>query len=515
MKLRLPPGLNERKFGRALAALAVAVGKEWVLSTDEDRASYVDPYAASDGAAHAPSAAVAPASVEEVQAVLRVANEHKLPLWPISRGKNFGYGGASPRLPGCVVLDLGRMKKILEVNEKLGFCVVEPGVGFYDLHEHLTRHRIAMEVGTPGNGWGSVIGNAVERGFSFRGDHSERICGMEVVLANGEIVRTGMGAMPGNPTWATFKHGFGPSWDQAFVQSNLGVITKMGLWLHPTPEEVVQLRVSLDRPEDLGWYVDTINPLRLRGVVDGNIAITSYMLSVIESSQRRDWYQGRDALPDEVIARIRADRKVGWWNGAIRIAGDPDVNDANLKKVQAALARHTRQEFPVTRALSAVQPARGPSVAPLKVANWYGGRGGHLSFSPVLPADGAQVVAQFLRTRARYIEYGIDYSSTWYNNGRTVANINLILANMEDPDQSGRAGKLFEALVADAAATGYGEYRTHLSYMDKVAATFSYNNHALRRLNEGVKDALDPNGILAPGKNGIWPAAYRNQRDIV
>ena len=41
---------------------------------------------------------------------------------------------------------------------------------------------------------------------------------------------------------------------------------------------------------------------------------------------------------------------------------------------------------------------------------------------------------------------------------------------------------------------------------------FDYNDHALRRFNERVKDAIDPNGILAPGRNGIWPAAWRNQR---
>jgi 4-cresol dehydrogenase (hydroxylating) len=48
--------------------------------------------------------------------------------------------------------------------------------------------------------------------------------------------------------------------------------------------------------------------------------------------------------------------------------------------------------------------------------------------------------------------------------------------------------------------------------MDTVADTYDFNNHALRRLNEKVKNALDPAGILAPGKSGIWPAAYAKER---
>ena len=472
MRLILPPGMSAQAFDRARNALRRVVGAQWVLDTDEDRETYLDPYATGDRRAHAPSGAVAPASVEELQAVLRVANEHRLPLWPISRGKNLGYGGASPRMPGTMVLDLGRLNRILEVDEKLGYCVVEPGVGFFELHEHLTKNRIGMEVGIPGNGWGSVVGNALERGFSFRGDHSENICGLEVVLPDGSLLRTGMVAMANGATWATARHGFGPSWDQAFVQSNYGV-------------------------------------------VNGNVQLTTYMMTVIDSTQRADWYTGRDSLPDSVIERIRAERGLGWWNGQVRVAGYADVNDGNLKRVQAALSKYSGKEYPFTRSLSAQTPARGPSVGPLKVANWYGGRGGHTSFSPVVPAVGSKVVEQFHRTRARYIEHGIDYSSTWYLNGRTVTNINLLLTNMDDPDLTARGNRLFHALVKDAAELGYGEYRTHLTYMDEVADTFSYNDHALRRFNERLKDAIDPNGILAPGRNGIWPAAWRKQRGSI
>jgi 4-cresol dehydrogenase (hydroxylating) len=68
------------------------------------------------------------------------------------------------------------------------------------------------------------------------------------------------------------------------------------------------------------------------------------------------------------------------------------------------------------------------------------------------------------------------------------------------------------ALIADARAHGYGEYRTHLDYMDAVAATYDFGGHALLRLNETVKNALDPKGIIAPGKSGIWPASHQKER---
>jgi 4-cresol dehydrogenase (hydroxylating) len=146
------------------------------------------------------------------------------------------------------------------------------------------------------------------------------------------------------------------------------------------------------------------------------------------------------------------------------------------------------------------------------MTNWYGGRGGHIGFSPAMPADARLVQQQFERTRRRYQESGLDYSGTFYNDGRSVTNVNLILYGRDDPDMKRRVHQLFTALVSDAKQLGYGEYRTHLSYMDDVAASFDFNNHALRTLNERVKDALDPNGVLAPGRNGIWPTAYRDRR---
>jgi 4-cresol dehydrogenase (hydroxylating) len=82
----------------------------------------------------------------------------------------------------------------------------------------------------------------------------------------------------------------------------------------------------------------------------------------------------------------------------------------------------------------------------------------------------------------------------------------------DDAQQADLAGDLLRVLISDARAAGYGEYRTHLAYMDFAAAQYNFNDGALLRLSETIKDALDPAGILSPGKQGVWPAAWRDRR---
>ena len=83
--LQLPPRTSAAAFQKALVAFTGVVGKEWVLATDQDRETYRDIYQFASQNTHVSGAAVAPASTEEVQALLRLANEHKIPLWPMSR----------------------------------------------------------------------------------------------------------------------------------------------------------------------------------------------------------------------------------------------------------------------------------------------------------------------------------------------------------------------------------------------------------------------------------------------
>lgn len=77
--------------------------------------------------------------------------------------------------------------------------------------------------------------------------------------------------------------------------------------------------------------------------------------------------------------------------------------------------------------------------------------------------------------------------------------------NREDAESKAKAHWLIKTLIKEYAENRWGEDRMHLELMDQIAETYFFNNRALMKWNERVKDALDPKGVLAPGKNGFWP----------
>lgn len=244
----VPPGVSDIAFRKAIDTLRHTLGLENVELVDGalkdgwymEHTNTHDMMSVLDEEAFVASAVVYPGSVPEVQKVVRWANEHLIPIWPISMGRNLGYGGAAPRVRGSVVVDLGRrMNRILNINRDDYTCLLEPGVSFYALHEEVEKRGYGelMWVDTPDMGGGSVIGNTLDRGVGYTpyGDHWATHSGLEVVLPTGEVVRTGMGAMTGSNTWQTFPYGFGPVVDGLFSQSNMGIVTKMGMTLMPNP----------------------------------------------------------------------------------------------------------------------------------------------------------------------------------------------------------------------------------------------------------------------------------------
>jgi 4-cresol dehydrogenase (hydroxylating) len=91
---------------------------------------------------------------------------------------------------------------------------------------------------------------------------------------------------------------------------------------------------------------------------------------------------------------------------------------------------------------------------------------------------------------------------------RTLVILCMFYVMPETPhNQAVRA--TFRRLVEVAAENGWGEYRTHTAFMDECARAYAFNGNALLRLQERIKDAVDPNGIISAGRYGIWPRHLR------
>jgi hypothetical protein len=221
--LPIPQGISKKAFLAAIDELKSSLGAQHVQLNEKEvkngwymeHPNTHDMMPLMDSEEFIASAVVYPGSVEDVQLITRWANKHLIPLFPISIGRNLGYGGAAPRVRGSVTIDLGRrMNKILDINAEDYTCLVEPGVTFYALHEEIVRRGLQdkMWIDTPDLGGGSVVGNTLDRGVGYTpyGDHWACHSGLEVVLPTGELVRTGMGALEGANTWQLFPYGFGP-----------------------------------------------------------------------------------------------------------------------------------------------------------------------------------------------------------------------------------------------------------------------------------------------------------------
>lgn len=508
----LPNGFSQSTFNDVMAKLAKIVGADNVHTTELHTTAYKDPYSLDD-ARFLPSAAVSPANNEEIKQILKLANQVKLPLWVVSAGKNYCYGGAAPVVNGTVVLDLKRMKKI-EVNEKLGYAIVEPGVSYFDLYEHLKKTKSDLWLDCAAPGWGSVMGNSLDYGVGYTpyADHAGQQCGMEVILPDGETIRTGMGAMEGTSVWGVFKHSFGPSLDGLFKQSNLGVVTKMGIWLMKQPETFIACRVAVEREEDIVPLIEITRDLRLRGHIQGAPAVGNWMRTLCGRTTQKEWWQGGGAIPPHIIEKMIAHFKIGYWNMNFGLYGGAEVTRLHLKVVEEAFKKIPGLTIkPTIYDKGAViggadrLMAGQPHLLAFSSLNWLGGYGAHIEYCPVVPMDGEIFYNRYKKTLKISNEYGFDcFSGILSTTDRAAVNTGQIIFDKSNAEQVKRVNEMFEVLIKSTIEDKLPIYRTHLSHMDAVAKTFNFENGSAMRTYQKLKRALDPQGILAQGKSGIY-----------
>lgn len=518
MKRYLPQGLTEGDFQAALAEFERAVGKENVFADlERDIPTYLDAYSSTDDSVHTAAAAVAPRTVEEVQAVLAVARKYSIPLWTISTGKNFAYGGPAPLLSGYVVVDLKRMNRILEVNVRDGYAVVEPGVSYFDLYKYLRANNIPLWIDCAAPGWGSVLGNLLDHGAGYTpyGEHLTVQCGMEVVLADGTIVETAAGALPNAKANHVYKWGTGPWIDGIFTQSGLGIVTKIGVWLMPEPPGYLPFMVTYPDEESLHAVTEAVRPLKLNMIIPNGATTVELLWEAATRVTRSQYYSGKGPLPPSARKRIMEDLEIGTWNFYAALYGPKPVIDNNLALIRDTMGAIPGAKFYFDRPGDVaweyrVKLMRGiPNMTEYSLMNWIGS-GAHMDFSPMSAPTGDDAMKLYHVIKDKVESRGFDYIGEFLIGWRDQHHIFMLIFDRTDPEERQRANQVFGEIINDAAAQGFGEYRTHLDFMDQVAATYNWNNGALWRLHERVRDALDPYGIMAPGKMGVWPRRMRS-----
>ncbi len=527
-----PPGVSERDFQTALRRLEEVVGREWLFATDEDVLLYRDGYSPLWGESEErmASAAVAPNSVEQVQGVVKIANDFGLPLYPISTGRNLTYGVSAPTYTGSVVVDLKRMNRILDVNERDKTCLVEPGVSYFDMYRHLRTNNIRLWIDTADPGWGGLIGNALDRGggytdVEFR-DHFDAHCGMEVVLPTGEVVRTGMGASPQAKTWQLFKYGLGPWVDGIFSQSNYGIVTKMGFWLMEEPEAALQVSVTVPKRRDVVPLVDTLHSLMCSHTIQSQVNVVSPVMSGGDPELLR--LRGSGGASDAEWDRYAAGRGgAPFWSAAFVYYGPRAVIAAQWQHTKDRLGgipgvqfREVAQyTFPLTdEQVEAVADKQRYGIPSL---NLFGSRNapnaqpneGHMDFSPMVPPRGEELIALTDYTSKMYVDQGFapSFVGGMMFHPRTMICFHAVPTFRSAVDNA-RTRQLFATLVQGCAERGWPIYRIHPVFQQLGMEMFGWGDGSLHRLHETLKDAIDPNGIVSPGRYDIWPRRLRGTR---
>jgi len=121
-------------------------------------------------------------------------------------------------------------------------------------------------------------------------------------------------------------------------------------------------------------------------------------------------------------------------------------------------------------------------------------------FAPVSVAKGSETVAQMNLAKAILNEHGLDYVAEFIVGMRDLHHVVDVLFDRSDPEETQRAHACFSKLLTEFGKRGYAVYRVNTAFMDQAADLYGPTKRAI---DQKIKRALDPNGILAPGKSGI------------
>ncbi len=458
------------------------------------------------------SAVLRPGSADEVRGCLRIASREGVRLHPVSGGRNWGLGSRVPPVDGTAVMDLARLDRIVAFDESMAWVTVEPGVTFAQLYAFLAARGSRLFVNSTGASPGSsVLANALLRGDGAGplGDRWTHVCGLEVALGTGEVLRTGYARHPGSPLAPLHRHGVGPVLDGLFSQSSLGVVTRMTVWLTPLPASIQAVRFSCADDARLPGAIDALRALVLEGTVRWPAGIWNAVRVLSTLGPRGDlgalraahglghrWY-GLTALAGATELQGRAHRErlvdvlgpaVDAWSIEERV-GDA-VSGAELLLPEEPAFRFL-QGMPHEESVRSVYWCAGAS-PPSDLDPDRDGCG-VLWLCPTVPLIGAAVRDAMLRLEAVMESYGFDPMLAGVAHGARAMHLApLLLWDRAAPGRDAAAMACHAALVTAMEELGCLPYRVGIPPLDRVPTGDDDRDAVLARL----RAALDPGRAL-------------------
>ena len=457
-----------------------------------------------------PSAVFFPESTDDVLKIVQLANSQRVVLFPISRGKNFGYNEAQGSAEGQVIVDMSRMNKIVEVNEKLAYATIQPGVSQQQLSNYLKEKNLKFQLDVTGAGYdASIVGNILERGFGHTdyGDRWARVISLEVVLGNGSVIRTGM-----NSSENTYRYGIGPMLDGLFSQSNFGIITQMTFELMPKPERMLMFVLSTKEEKNLEGIVAAIRELKLQGIVQSAVHIANKARAVGE----------------------KENKLAGVWNLSGNISGNSNLISSKKSLIRKAFSKHIRnfrlmfigkgmlnslkwiyenitpmQVYPALRDIYELQdgvPTEEPLRTLLNDATLHSStlnarqyQQGFYWLNAVINANENDVRKAIDVLTKLFAEWKYEFRVTMtYVNPRCMILISNI-SFQKTEEEIKRAADFCKLCYKELQSAGYYPYRSGSNLYDKLPPFEKNYSEVLQQL----KKVFDPNNIIAPGKYNI------------
>ena len=287
------------------------------------------------------------------------------------------------------------------------------------------------------------------------------------------------------------------------------------------------MEVSVPREEDLVELTGTLSNLMRRSIILNSPSIANVFRIALMSkdpevhAQLAKYMKAGSHVPYPVLEEMRAQQGWGFWKAYFSLYGSVEMLPALQKTIQRAFShipgvQISCREFPGTpgKAITAAEikeeeiPHSGiPTMMPLVVSDSRGEKGAHTDFSPIIPPSGRELYAWYLTAKQRTIDANFDFFADFHVYPRYVVGIELIIFTLAEEET---VEELHSNLLRDGQEQGYMPYRTHVSHMDDVAAMANFNEGAHGRFTRLLKDTLDPNGVLSPGKSGIWNSTEPN-----